>query len=130
MRGVSISVAPGHISLFPGESKELRVRIKNSGPHPAYWLHLKPPAGKDQAIRLDPPDPLLKGRGKQIWKPDRIAKLEPGETAALYARVRLNSKLPAALIKAGMHQLVLTVASAGNTEVSQTINVEVKLPDP
>jgi uncharacterized membrane protein len=125
----SISVAPGHVTLTRGESKDLRVRVTNFGPHPTYWLHLKPSADRGQAIRFDPPDHMLKGKGEQTWKPERVARLEPGETATLYARIRLNFDLPAGSIKPGMYRLALTVVCAGNTEISQTINVAVQSSD-
>ena len=125
----SISVVPQSITLFPGESKEIRIRVTNSGSHPAYWLHLKPSASRDDAIRLDPPDHLLIGQGAQAWKPARIGKLEPGGTATLYAVIRPNLKLPAAFIHSGIHQLALTVVSANSTAVSQSINVTVQSPN-
>jgi WD40 repeat protein len=125
----SISVVPGHVTLTRGESKDLRVRVTNSGPHPAYWLNLKPLADRGQAIRFDPPDHMFKGKGEQIWRPERIARLEPGETATLYARIRLNFNLPTTSIKPGMHRFALTVACADNTEISQTIIVAVQSSD-
>jgi hypothetical protein len=125
----SISVVPQSITLIPGESKEIRIRVTNAGSHPAYWLHLKPSANKDDAIRVDPPDHLLQGQGAQAWKPARIGKLEPGGTATLYAAIRPNLKLPAAFIHSGLHRLALTVISADGTEVSQSIKVAVQSPN-
>lgn len=90
----SILAAPDSIALVPGEGREISIRVTNSGTHPAYWLHLEPSTGTDDAIRLDPPDNPVKGQGQQAWKPARIAKLEPGKTATLYATIRLNMKLP------------------------------------
>ena len=124
----SISVAPESITIFPGESKEVRIQVTNTGAHPVYWLHLEPSTSDDEAIRLDPPNHLFKGKGEQEWKPARIAKLEPADTATLYARITPNLKLPASFISPGVRELVLTVVSANNTEVSRTINVGVQSP--
>jgi sugar lactone lactonase YvrE len=125
----SISVAPDPMTISPGESKEVRIQVINTGAHPAYWLHLKPSTSDDEAIRLDPPNHLFKGKGAQAWKPARIAKLEPGDTATLFARITPNLKLPAAFVRSGLRRLVLAVVSANNTEVSQAINVDVQSPN-
>lgn len=101
----------------------------NSGSHPVYWLHPKPSTSRGDAIRFDPPDQLFTGKGWHAWNPARIAKLEPGETATLYARIAFNLKLPANFVLPGLRQLELAVVSAGNTQVSQTINVDVQSPN-
>jgi WD40 repeat protein len=125
----SISVVPEHITLAPGECKEVRIRVTNSGSHPVYWLHPKPSTSRADAIRFDPPDQLFTGKGRHAWNPARIAKLDPGETATLYARIAFNLKLPANFALPGLRQLELAVVSAGNTQVSQTINVDVQSPN-
>jgi uncharacterized membrane protein len=114
--------------LLPGESNDVRVDVTNHGDQPAYWLHLKPFGFQDDVIRIDPPNRLLQGRGRQEWQPARIAKLEPGETKPLYARVTLNLRLPADLVKSDIYPLEIAVVTANNTQVSQTIEVQVRAP--
>ena len=126
----SISVLPESIKIQPGESTAVHIQVTNNGPHPAYWLHVKPSLSDDAVVRLDPPDRLFNrnGKGQQPWRPARIAKLEVGETATLHARVTVNLKLPAEFIKPGERPLVFTVVSANGTQVSQAININVQSP--
>ncbi len=126
---LSILAVPDDIAIVAGESKEVRITITNSGSHPAYWLRLAPSTSGDDVIRLDPPDQLVNGQGEQAWKPARIARLEPGKTATLYANIRLNLKLPPAFVQSGSHRLVLTVVSANHVKVSQPIKVAVRSPN-
>ena len=119
---------PSAIKIQPGESQELRVQVKNTGNRPAFWLRLKPSVSKDKALRLDPPDTLLEGKGAQAWKPTRIARLDPGETISLFARITPNLKLPASFVKDGNRLLEIAVVSANGTEVRQTIEVNFQMP--
>jgi hypothetical protein len=68
---------------------------------------------------------LFTGKGPQEWKHERIARLEPGESAMLDAHIVVNLKLPAAFFESGMRPSGLTVVSASGTEVRQTIRVNV-----
>src|SRR5262249_19087677 len=117
----SIAVLPEPITIQPGESPEVRIQGTNTGVTPAYWLHVQPATSDDGAIRLIPPNRLLTGKGPQEWKHERIARLEPGESAMIDARIAVNLTLPAAFLESGMRPLGLTVVSASGTKVRQTI---------
>ena len=126
----SISINPDSFSVSAeqGKDKPITINITNNGPEAIYWLKLKPTQSEDGVIRLIEPDNQLKPKGKSIWKPFHINKLEAGETATLHARISTNLKLPADFIQSGIRPLAITVVSANGTEVSQTIEVDVKLP--
>ena len=111
-----------------GTHKEVEIKVINNGEQPAYWLHLKPALSSDGTLRLDPPDRQFKGKGEQEWCPDRIAKLEKGKTASLFARISPNLKLPSDLIQSGVRELDITVCSANGTEAKQTIQVDLQTP--
>jgi len=127
----SLATAPESLSISPGESKQIRIQITNTGSHPIYQLRLKPSMSDDETVRLDPPGNYFdfNGKGEQEWNPMRIAKLEQGETAFLYARVTPNLKLPAHFTTPGARQLSLTVVSANGSEFSTTINVTPQSPN-
>jgi hypothetical protein len=125
---LSISLDPASLPVPAGASQNIAIRVTNNGALPAFWLHLKPAVSSDQTLRLDPPDRQLQGKGEQPWLPDRIARLESGETAMLHGRITPNLPLPAAMIKPGVRELGLTVASASGTEVTQTIMVDLQTP--
>lgn len=125
---LSISVDPATLTVPAGASQNIAIRVTNHGALPAYWLHLQPSVSSDQTLRLDPPDRQLQGKGEQPWLPDRIARLESGETAMLHGRITPNLPLPAAMIKPGVRELGLTVASASGTEVTQTVQVDLQTP--
>jgi AAA domain len=124
----SVAVFPESMTIEPGESPELRVRVENTGTSPAYWLHLKPSTSEDGAIRLIPPNPLISGKGLQAEKHARIARLDPGEVATLDARVVVTMKVPAEFLESSLRRLVLTVMSGNGAEVKQTIQVNVRSP--
>ncbi len=126
----SLSINPDNLSVLAEQDKEaqITVEIKNTGSKPAYWLKLKSTQSEDGIIRLSEPDNQLKSKGETIWKPFHINKLDVGETAILHARISANLKLPAEFTQSGKRSLTITVVSANGTEVSQTIEVDVKLP--
>ncbi|MBU0967647.1 MAG: hypothetical protein KKA54_14850 [Proteobacteria bacterium] len=125
---LSVSVLPEFPAVQSGKSIKVEIRIANTGEQPAYQLHLKPALSSDHTLRLDPPDRQFNGKGKQEWLPARIARLEKGETASIFARISPNLKLPSHLIQPGVRELVLTVCSANGTEVQQKIQVDLQTP--
>ncbi len=125
---LEVLVKPQMVTLQPGKSEPIKIRITNTGPDSAYWLHLKPVWSEDNVVRLDPPDSSWTAKGRQKWKPSRIAKLDAGKSATLHARVSLNLDFPATFVQSGERQLVITVVSANGTEVEQPIQVNVQSP--
>lgn len=125
---LSLKLVTSPAPLQPGRSREVAVQITNNGAQAAYWLSLLPAQSKDKTIRLDSPNREFKGKGRQPWKADRIAKLEAGETASLHARIFPNLKHPAEFVDPGKRDITLTVISANGTEVSQTIQVDLQSP--
>ena len=124
----SLAALPESVTIQPGENPEVRIQVTNTGAAPAYWLHVQPATSDDRAIRLVPPNRLFTGKGPQEWKHERIARLEPGESSMLDARIAVNLTLPAAFLESGMRSLALTVVSASGTEVRQTVRVNVQSP--
>jgi uncharacterized membrane protein len=124
----SVAVSPESLAVELGESPEVRVRVKNTGTAPAYWLHLQRSISEGGTIRLIPPNRPFTGKGPQEWKHERIARLDPGESGTLDARIVLNMTLPAAFLESSRHPLVLTVVSCSGTEVKHTIQVNVRSP--
>ncbi len=125
---LSIAMTPPEITVQSGKSADVSIRVSNTGTHPAYWLRLQPSTSADEAVRLIASRRLFTGKGRQEWQPARIAKLDPGETATLYARVIANLKFPAQFIRPGRRPLELTAVSANGTEVRETIYVHVASP--
>jgi hypothetical protein len=124
----SVAVSPESLAVELGESPEVRVRVKNTGTAPAYWLHLQRSISEGGTIRLIPPNRPFTGKGPQEWKHERIARLDPGESGTLDARIVVNLTLPAAFLESSRHPLVLTVVSGSGTEVKHGIQVNVRLP--
>lgn len=125
----SISINPDEFSISAGQGKEaeLSVDVHNNGSEAVFWLKLKPSLSDDGVVRLEEPDNELKTKGQSFWKQAHITRLEPGETATIHARISSNLKFPTEFISSGQRKLTVTVVSANDTEVSQTVDVDVKL---
>jgi hypothetical protein len=123
------TLEPESLSIQLGQSGELRARITNTGRQPAFWLHLKPSASQDNTLRLDPPHNLFQGKGLQVWKQTRIARLDPGETASLHACIKANLKLPASFLASGGRDLDIVLATANGTENIQTVKADLQSPE-
>lgn len=97
---LSIDVVPGELALLPGAYEEIEIKVTNTGDAPAYWVHTKPAFSKDNGVRTDPPDNTLLGKkGEQPRRPESLFKIEPNETASVYARVTQNLAQPSSGIK-------------------------------
>jgi hypothetical protein len=119
------------LSIAPGTPTLLAVSMRNPGPEPLYWLHLEQssPNGLIRpATANDNIAELQDRKGEQPWYPERIAHLDPGETAILYTRLYARLPLPTPNWIPGPRKLELNLVSANAKPTPITVDVDLELP--
>ena len=127
----SVKMVAKKLTFTPEQSHTVEIQVTNQGAAPAYWLHVDTLATDDQTVRQDFLNYWISSdkKGEQPWKPQRIARLAPGETASLWVKMTQFLKQQSAFIPSGARQLKLTVVSANGTSVTKPIPVTVLSPN-
>ncbi len=94
-----------------------------------YWLRLEQDPGPGAVVRLANPNGSLAGvKGAQPWRPTRIPRLAPGETATLYAGLYTHLALPSRDWPSGPTEVGLRLASANAPPAELSLTVDLRLP--